>query len=163
MVEILWEQDSQTLSALTAFTYEEVSTDHKTTGLDMSFRIASMHGVVGFDKSDLNAQSRLAVLLVDGDLTASEIEECMESITQSKSNQTEIDRNRRRVFFLTDAEGVPIVLTVDESSKGFKTKINKTFYEGSGWAIGVYNYGTGTAAAAIAISWLAKYYGVWVD
>ena len=165
MVNVIFEQVAQQLGAgLNAQTAVVVMADHAT-GLTKGFRISKMEGVIQITPSDTASEDNLFLfLLCDGALSDAEIENLIELAIVDPDADKHDDAivQSHRVDFLVDANGTPIFLDENNMSVGFAMKVNRSFHEGAGWKIVMYNAGGSNMVAAPKINTLIKYYGVWL-
>ncbi len=160
----VWEAGAVQLGAvIAAGAAQNVFSEHGLTDLLQDFRMANMMGCIWLDVADLSAEELLLPLLVQGDLSAAEIAECVNSTTQRAHQVPESDQGERLVFPLTDAQGNPVFLSAARSEISYRMKVNRTWHEDVGWNIACYNFGNQDTTAAPQLGHVAKYQGVWIN
>ncbi len=128
------------------------------------FRMARIKGTLVWLDSDSPTDPVLIPYIADGDLTAAEIDEVLETPILDPSDVVAMERSKkRRVFPLEDADGTPIQMSARKGEVGFSMKVNQTWKEGKGWVIGFYNLSEATTV--VTTDWfgiLYKAFGVWI-
>ena len=166
MVDILhWKSNENSAAGIAAQSGEKMHSQY-TANLADDFRIAKLMGTINILDSDLGTDVCIIPFLVDGDLSAGEVEQCIEALLVDQGDTTLTEQSRRRVFPLVDATGLPIWFGGGngESVKSFSTKVNQTFRAGKGWEIYYYNLGaTAATSNPMNATIYSKIYGVWVD
>ncbi len=160
--------EDQALGALAADAVIKIETD---IALTEDFRLLKMELTAFVEGLTAGEGDGLHIGIADGELSTTEIKECLEAAgPQDRNDHQTMERANRPVWLigrilaqLPEVAGALKIVFIDRSSSPMMEWTKRwTFSDPEGWELFVYNRGAGALTTGATVRTTSTSYGVWV-